>query len=101
MRCERPGDGRAADKPDELAPPHGSPFGRQLHPTTSFNATRVFCITAKLTADVAVGSLADLTDPNSNFRFTPDNGHAATSAAAPRWSKMRHHRIYSITSSAP
>jgi hypothetical protein len=39
-RRERPSC-RAADKRDELAPLHGSPFGRQLHPTTSLNAPRV------------------------------------------------------------
>jgi hypothetical protein len=30
------------------------------------------------------GSKADLTNPKSDFRFTPDNRHAATGAPCPK-----------------
>jgi hypothetical protein len=43
----------------------------------------------RIAADIRNGSKADLTDPKFDFRFTPDNGHAATSAACPKSGQQR------------
>src|SRR5262249_30562280 len=60
-RRERPRCRRAAEKRDELAPPHGSslrPGTPEQAEAITFGADAVLCITANLTANVSVGSKA-------------------------------------------
>jgi hypothetical protein len=49
-------------------------LGRRLPADQSFAAV----------GEDRLGSKADLTDPKFDFRFTPDNRHAATSTACPK-----------------
>jgi hypothetical protein len=63
------------------------------------------CITARLTANVFVGSLADIAAALPNVCFAPESGHHRTASSCPLSARTRlmhrsKQRLYSITSSA-
>jgi hypothetical protein len=87
---ERPRNDSTAEKRDELAAFHGRPLQQATTPYHVAELSAVFCITAKLAADVREGSDSDIATWLPDVRFTPKSGHRATNAACPLCAKERH-----------
>jgi hypothetical protein len=68
-RRERPRKPRAAQKPDEFAPPHVLPSTLQPYHTVIGN--NALCNTANVASNVAVGSNSEVGGRKREVRFTP------------------------------
>ena len=77
----------AAEKRDELAAFHGCPLQQATTPYHVAELSAVFCITAKLAADVREGSKAVLPALKCDFRFTPASGLKSDIAPCPKSAK--------------
>jgi hypothetical protein len=70
-RCDRPRDSRAAEKRDELAPPHVCSRQARIAPYHIVVENTALCITANLAANVSVGSEPEVTVLQQQWRLPP------------------------------
>jgi hypothetical protein len=68
---QRPYGCRATEKRDELAPFHGHPLQQATTPYHVAELSAVFCITAKLAADVREGRPGRASSKSGHVRYAP------------------------------